>query len=437
MTEHASGGVDAAAEEEARLARRLRQFRAFAGGLLAAMALGVLAASWAAHHAATPPGRAIWQMLAGSATAGLVGGLADWFAVTALFRRPLGLPIPHTAIIPAQKARLGAALGRFVGHRLLTAAELSAALSRLDVAGLLARTLRDPPVAASLERGAARLLPRLLEGMEDGRGPALLASALRQALGGRAAGPVLGRMLRATLESDRHQAVMTSLIAQARRLLREREPVLREFVEGRVREQGGRLVGWALGSAVASRVLAALSEEIDRLDPEGSELRGAVTQWMRGEIDRIETDPERAAQIGVAFSGMLAHPAMQDWLQGIWVRLRQTVAADAESPAPWIAGATHQALERLSSMLETDSGLRGRVDAAVAAALGATLPRIQVQVSEFIARVIEGWDADTLAERLEVRVGSDLQFIRINGTVFGFLAGLAINGALIWLGGAL
>jgi uncharacterized membrane-anchored protein YjiN (DUF445 family) len=113
------------------------------------------------------------------------------------------------------------------------------------------------------------------------------------------------------------------------------------------------------------------------------------------------------------------------------------VAADAESPAPWIAGATHQALERLSSMLETDSGLRGRVDAAVAAALGATLPRIQVQVSEFIARVIEGWDADTLAERLEVRVGSDLQFIRINGTVFGFLAGLAINGALIWLGGAL
>lgn len=436
MSEYASGGVDAAAEEEARLALRLRRFRMLAGGLLAAMAAGVVMASWAAHHAVTPGGRAAWRVLAGSATAGLVGGLADWFAVTALFRRPLGLPIPHTAIIPAQKARLGAALGRFVGHRLLTGADLSAGLARLDVPALLARTLRDPGVAASLERGAARLLPRLLEGMEDGRGQALLAAALRQALGGRAAGPVVGRMLRATLDSDRHQAVLTSLIAQARRLLREREPLLRDFVEGRVREQGGRLVGWALGSAVASRVLDAIAGEIDRLDPEGSELRLAATRWMRDEIDRIETDPQRAERIGAAFSGMLAHPAMQDWLHGIWVRLRQATAADAETPTPWAAEATRQALDRLAGMLEGDPGLRARVDAAVVAGLLSVLPQMQTQVSGFIARVIDGWDAGTLASRLELRVGSDLQFIRINGTVFGFLAGLVINLVLLALGGA-
>jgi uncharacterized membrane-anchored protein YjiN (DUF445 family) len=401
-------------DHQARVA--LRRHRVIASGLLGLMAVLTLVSyalpvNW-------------WSaLLQAAARAGFIGGVADWFAVTALFRHPLGLPIPHTAIIPNQRERLGQALGRFVANHVFTGAEVSNVLRQLDLPAILHRFLADPQAAHPTAVALAAMLPRLLSTVEDGRARRVLARVVPRIVGGQAGGQVVARALHTLVESGRHQEVFGFILGQLKQALADREKAMRSAIEERVREQGGRLVGWVVGAAVARRVLALINTELDKMSPDGSELRGAFDEWVRREIARMETEPSRAAEIGAAIRGVVAHETVQVWVWDIWRRIRQGLENDVAKANGRTVTYLEAALGNLGAILEADPAARDRVNAAAEGVARTLLPTAQLKLAEFIGRVVANWDTATVVDRLELRVGRDLQYIRMNGTIVGFLIG--------------
>ncbi len=400
-----------------RLARRsLARHRAVATGLLILMA-AITLASYALPFS-------YWRdLLQAAAKAGFVGGVADWFAVTALFRHPLGLPIPHTAIIPAQKERLGRALGRFVANHVFTESEMRRTLGQIDMSGILSRFLADPQASRPAAQALAGLLPRILSTVEDGRARRLVARIVPRILGGRGAGVVTARALHGLMASGRHQEVLSFILAQFRALLAAKEDQLRVVIADRVREQGGRLIGWAVGAQVARRVLTTLNSELDKIGPDSSELREAFDVWMYAEIARMETDPARAAEVGRAIRQVVAHETVQAWLWDVWSRMRMALEADAGRPGGHTAAFIEHALANVGVLLQTDPAVRARLQSAAEGIVLSLLPSAQTSLAGFIGDVVANWDAATIVDRLELRVGRDLQYVRVNGTLVGFLVG--------------
>ncbi len=415
-------------DPDAAARRALFEHRAFANALLllmaavTAFAYGTPEAWWPSEYSRA--------LLGAAAKAGFVGGIADWFAVTALFRHPLGIPVPHTAIIPRQKERLGLALGRFVATHVFTERDIAVMLGKLDLPGILHRFLADPEASKPLAATIAGMLPRLLATVEDGRARRIVARIVPRVLSGPGANRMVTSGLRALVAGGRHQEVFGFVLVQLRALIIGKEDALRAAIEERVREQGGRLVGWALGASIARRVLGTLMAELDKMSPDGSELRAAFDEWVRREILRMEDDPTRAADLGLAIRGIIAHDTVQAWIWDIWARLRLSLEADAAKPGGRTMQVLEGALGNLGAMLENDPVVRARVQTAAEGAVRGVLPSAQERLSAFIAQVVAGWDGATLADRLELRVGKDLQFVRVNGTVVGFLVGGALYAAL-------
>jgi len=413
-------------DPDAALRRQLSINRAFATGLLLLMAALAITGYLLPLNTWT-------GLLRDSAKAGFIGGVADWFAVTALFRHPLGLPIPHTAILPAQKERLGAALGRFIANHVFTEADVRKFLGNLDSPGILHRFLADSASTEPAAQALASMLPKLLASIEDGRARRLLARLLPRLIGGRAAGVVVARALAGLVEGGRHQEVFSFILNQLKETLLAREEVLRDAIKERVKEQGGRLVGWAIGATVARRVMTAVNAELERIGPDSSEMRDAFDEWVRREIEKLETDPMRAAELGRAMQNVLAHDTVKAWAWDVWSRLRTALEQDAKKPHGRTVAVIEGALASLGESLATDESSRARVNNAVQTAVLKILPAAQAELATFIARVITTWDAATITDKLELRVGKDLQYIRINGTLVGFLLGAAIYGALLLL----
>ena len=414
-------------DPDAVLRRTLARHKAFATALL-----GLMAALTVASFAVPRGWGHGWVagLLDNAARAGFIGGIADWFAVTALFRHPLGLKIPHTAIIPRQKERLGQALGRFVATHVFTGAEVAGVLRRLDLPGILHRFLADPESARPAAQAIAASLPRVLATIEDGRARRLAARLIPRVLGGPGAGQVVARALRGLVEGGRHQEVFGFLLGQIRDLLASKEETLQAAIAERVREQGGRLVGWALGASIARRVMTTLSAELDKISPDGSELRAAFDEWVRREIARMEDDPARAAEVGAAIRRVVAHETVLAWVWDLWARLRMALEADAARPNGRTVAAVEAALANLGALLESDPAARARVQAASEGIARGLLPAAQTRLAEFIGGVVGGWDAATITEKLELRVGKDLQFVRVNGTLVGFLVGAVVYAVL-------
>ncbi len=415
-------------DPDAEARRVLRTYRAVATLLLLAMAGLTLGAYW------LPP--SYWRdLLQASAKAGLVGGLADWFAVTALFRRPLGLPIPHTAIIPNEKLRLGQALGRFVSRHVVNKDEVTRLMGRFDVGAFANQLLHDPQVVTPMARSLAGMVPRLLASVEDGRARRTLGRLVPRMLGVPEAGRVVARAMRGLVEGGRHQEVLAFVLEKLREGMLGHEAQLHAFIEEKVREQGGRLVGWALGATVASRILSGVNAELERMGPGSAELRAAFDEWVRREINRMEDDPERAAEIGRALRAVISHATVQAWAWDVWSRLRLAMEADAARPNGRTVALLETAVHNLGELLAHDESARSRLQRTSERLAAGLLPAAQTQIADFIASVVASWDTATITERLELRVGRDLQYVRMNGTLVGALAGGVLFAVLhAWFG---
>ena len=389
--------------------RRLRQSRAVATGMLAAAA-AIFMASLAV------PAPNTWILLLRSvAEAALVGGLADWFAVTALFRRPLRLPIPHTAIVPANKNRIGEGLARFLDQHFLTRDLLVAELRGLRVSERLAAWMADRRNATALAGEIAKALPFVLRAVDDTQIKAFLGRALGAQLRNAPLTALAGNFVRLVTAAGYHEAVLDRALNYARDFLARNEERLLDTVAERRRSWIPR----AINREIARAMLRGAEELIDDLrKPDGSARQSLLSAIddMAAELMNAPADPagERARLPNL--------PELQAWLAASWDKGRDIVLADLASPSSRLRRTLALAIASIGETLGNDAAMRGRLDAAIEALLAEALPW-RGELIRFVAEVVRKWEPAGFSERIEMAVGADLQYIRMNGTIVGGLVG--------------
>jgi uncharacterized membrane-anchored protein YjiN (DUF445 family) len=368
------------------------------------------AASWVAPIRAT-------------AEAAMVGALADWFAVTALFRRPLGLPIPHTAIIPANKDRIGRSLGTFVQHNFLAPTSVANRVRDAAVAQRAGAWLAEP---ANAHRAGATVA-RVLSGVADVLDDKEASDAIEQALVARAhateAAPLLARALELALEEGHHRVVIDAVLRTAGDYLDEHRQVLRD----RLRTESPWWVPEPIDDRIYEKVVGGAKRFLADLqaDPD-HELRRSIDDRLRTLVDRLRTDPDLAQRVEERKEALLAQPALQGWVASLWSELKRTLAEAARDPDSELRRRLEAALASAGRSLRDDPELQATVDRWLVGAAREAAEQYGASAADYMAATVERWDAQETSDLLELQVGRDLQFIRINGTVVGGLAGLAI-----------
>jgi len=391
----------------------LRRSRAVATGMLA-FAAAIFAATL------TVPNPAEWLLLLRAiAEAALVGGLADWFAVTALFRHPLGLPIPHTAIVPAHKDRIGDGLARFLDRHFLTRDLLVAELRGLRLADRAADWLADRRNAAALAAEIAKALPFVLSAIGDRQIAAFLTRALGDQLRDAPVGALVGKLLQILTAAGYHEAVLDRALDYARDFLAHNRDRLLDAVA----ERRGRWMPRAINREIARAMLNGAAELIEDLrHPDGTARKTLLAGIGAAAAELIEAPAEAAPFDG---SRLLNQPELQSWIASSWEKGRDLVLADLGSPSSRLRRGLALAILSVGTTLRTDPEMRARLDATVEAVLVEALPW-RAEIIRFVAEVVRKWEPRTFSDRIEAAVGADLQYIRMNGTIVGGLVGGAL-----------
>ncbi|ODU20338.1 MAG: hypothetical protein ABS87_11150 [Sphingomonas sp. SCN 67-18] len=400
--------------------------RVVATGLLVLMAAVYLVAKGQQHiHPA-------WGFVRAFAEAAMVGGLADWFAVTALFRHPLGVPIPHTAIIPRNKDRIGDTLALFLRDNFLIPSVVARRMRRVDVAAAAGRFLASPPQGRGrLRDGAARLVADVMEALDQERLGGMVKSAITQRIEALDIAPLLGQALAAAIREDRHLPLLDGIVRWAGRTLEANEHLIREMVHDRA----GSIMRWTgLDEKLANAIIDGLLKMLDEMseDP-GHPLRAKAEEGLARLAEDLQTDPAMQERVARLKSEILENPAMRRWIDGLWEQARAGLLKAARNPDSAMAGKFGEALSQLGTTLQGDARLRTTINRfARRAAVGATASYGDGLV-RLVSDTVRGWDAATVTDRLENAVGRDLQYIRVNGTVVGGLVGLTLHALDIWI----
>ncbi len=384
--------------------------RGLATGLLAAMTAIFIATRFA------PPGWPWVGYVAAFAEAAMVGACADWFAVTALFRRPFGLPIPHTAIIPRNKARIGQALGDFIGGEFLTPRVLDARLREFGPARRLADWLIAPGNVETLAPRLAALAPDIAPSGAAVRG--LVGDLVKRVADSGPAAPVLARLLRYVWRDPAARRLMDRAIGALADFVTSREVAIHGQVAGRAWKWLPKFVDDLLAERITKGLLGAVHDLRDPDHPWRIEIEGAIDRF----IDDLSGDPELIARVEALKARLLTDPRVREHLRALWSELGSRLAADPDLAEHAIA----RALTALGRWLDADARSRDRLDGWLRVATRRVLSPRRQAIGAFVAQVVAGWDAREVVDKLELQVGRDLQYIRINGTVVGGLVGLAI-----------
>jgi uncharacterized membrane-anchored protein YjiN (DUF445 family) len=397
----------------------VRQMRIVATGLLVAMAALFLAAR------ALEPWHPAWGFVRSFAEAAMVGGLADWFAVTALFRHPLGLPIPHTAIIPRNKDRIGDSLASFLRANFLVPRIVARRMARVDVAGAIGRVLAAPPKEGPLRAGAGKLAVTLLESLGDERLGQLFKSAAAQRLRSVDIAPLAGQLLAAAMAEGRHRPMINTAILWVGRTLEANEALFRQMIHDRA----GSILRWTgLDETLSSKILDGIFKLLgDMAEDPDHPLRAKTEEAMASLADRLQHDPELQAKVAAWRDAALANPAVGTWLDGLWQSARAAMLRAARDPEAVAAGKFGEAMRQMGQSLQEDARVRIAVNRFARRAAGGIVASYGDHIVTLVSETVRGWDAQTITGRLENAVGRDLQYIRINGTLVGGLVGLVIH----------
>jgi uncharacterized membrane-anchored protein YjiN (DUF445 family) len=359
-----------------------------------------------------------------AAEAGMVGALADWFAVTALFRRPFGLPIPHTAIIPTKKDVFGRSLGQFVGENFLAAEVVRGRLRALRIARRVGEWLAAPGSAERVTTEAAAALRGVLAVLRDEDVQAVVAEAVTRRAAAQQVAQPLGRLLGRVVEGGGHHGVVDLVVRRLHDwLVVHRDEVVRRIAE----ESPGwtpRFVDRQVGVRVHKELLRFAADVRD--DP-FHPARGAVDGFLAEFARELRTDPETIGRVERAKAQLLARPEVQELIASSWGAVRSLVldaAADEESE---LRRRIRDGVRSFGARLASDARLQGKADGWLEAAAEYVVARYRDEITSLISETVAGWDAAEASRKIEANVGRDLQFIRINGTVVGALAGLLIH----------
>jgi uncharacterized membrane-anchored protein YjiN (DUF445 family) len=397
--------------------RALRRMKATAGGLL------VLAAAVYVVCRLAGDGNGAWGYIEAAAEASMVGGLADWFAVTALFRHPLGIPIPHTAIIPRKKDQIGEGLAGFVKEYFLTHEIVAERVDAAKVPQRVGEWLADPEHARRVAAELSTAVSGLAATLHDNELRDAVAAFADKRLRDLDTGPLLARLLDALCDSGQHQNVLTTSLKGLIRFLDENRTVFRQ----RVAEESPEWVPDWVDERVFNKGFAALQSFLAdvTIQPE-HELRGAYDEQLRALAERLRSDPEQIAKVERAKVELLDHPQVREWLSTLWLRGKTLVVDGAEDPSSDLRRGVERLVVRAGEVLRDDQQISGRIEEVLQQVARYVVTHYGADLTAVISSTIEHWDSDATSRRLELQIGRDLQFIRINGTVVGALAGLAI-----------
>jgi uncharacterized membrane-anchored protein YjiN (DUF445 family) len=363
-----------------------------------------------------------------AAEAGMVGGLADWFAVTALFRRPLGLPIPHTALIPTRKDALGASLATFVGENFLSPEVVRRRLADVDLAGKLGSWLERPANAARVTDEVAALVKGALEVLSDDDVRAVAEEAIARRVRASEAAPVLGRLLGNVVGDGSHHPLVDVLATRTASWLRTHQADVVAVVETQAPAWSPAFVDRALARRLHAELLR-IAEDV-AADPR-HRFRVALDRYLVGLAEDLRDDPDTAVRLQALATRLLDHPATREALGTLVGATRRAAVELIDEPDGELRSRTAAAIAGFGQRLGSDPALRDKVDGWVGDAVDHVVTRYREEITRTITDTVERWDGAEAARRIELAAGSDLQFIRINGTVVGALAGLALHGAAV------
>jgi len=360
------------------------------------------------------------------AEAAMVGGLADWFAVTALFRHPLGLPIPHTAIIPRNKDRIGEALASFLRENFLIPSVVARRMQRLDVAAAAGRFLQTPAGEGTrIRAGASRLIADIFESLDDERLGGIVKGAISSRLRAMEVSPLLGHALASAINEDRHVPMLEAAIRWMARALDANEQLIRDMVH--------KKANWVLKLAALDAKLAdAIIDGLRKLTAEMSTdpahpVRIKVEEALAQLANDLQTRPETRARVEGIKEQLLDNQSVGLWLDALWQKGREAIVKAARNPDAVLAGKLGEVLKSMGGTLEKDPRIRAAINQFARRAAVGMAASYGGSIVKLVSETVRGWDARTVTARLEAAVGRDLQYIRINGTLVGGLVGLVLH----------
>ncbi|WP_374407087.1 DUF445 domain-containing protein [Pelagerythrobacter sp.] len=372
-----------------------------------------------------------WGYVHAFAEAAMVGGLADWFAVTALFRHPLGVPIPHTAIIPENKDRIADTMAQFLRDNFLTPAVVARRMQAMNLARAMGDFLVKPPAAgpggaqSRIGAGAAELFAGALESLDPERLGGQVRAGLKHQLDKLEVAPLLGQMLGAAIADKRHLPLLDAIVRWAGLTLEDNEAMVRAMIH----ERANALLRWTgLDERLANSVLDGLYKLLAEVlvDP-NHPLRGKIEEGLEKLVHDLQHDSEMREKVERMKRELLDNPAVADWWQGVWERMRTALIAMARDPDSTMDGWFGSTLAELGAALQGDPRLQMQVNRFARRTAVGVATRYGGQIVQLVSETVRRWDARTITDRLENAVGRDLQFIRINGTLVGGLVGVTIH----------
>ena len=402
-----------------------------------AIALGLLVGAGLLYLVASALGERhpAWPYVAAFAEAAMVGAIADWFAVVALFRHPLGLKIPHTAVIPSNKDRIGENLATFICANFLATKQVLEKIGRFGAAARLADWLADARHAeqAAMQLGAA--LRYVLTALDDRRVQRFFGSAVLAQLDRLDGAALAGRLLDALATRGHHQTLLDALLRKLAGLLDDEAVKARvsEVVAGEV--QYLKLLGLdkVAGRYATNKMVAGVVRLVGEMAEDAQHpLRREFDAFVVGLVARLQDDPGLRDRFAQVQRELLATPALARQLRGLWSELVAWARADLENPGSALRARVADAVRQVGEKLRADASMRAFIEEQLLAAAPLWIERYREDIRRYIVARVADWNADEMTRELERNIGRDLQFIRINGTLVGGLAGLLIHAATQW-----
>lgn len=410
-------GADTAADAER--ARNLRRMKAVALGFLVGATILFLACRWGMAN-----GGPSWLGYVGAAAeAGMVGALADWFAVTALFRHPLGLKIPHTAIIKRKKDQLGEGLGTFVRENFLSADVVETKLRDAEVASRLGKWMSEPAHAVRVADEAATVLRVAVELLNDEDIQHIIDRTIVKRLAEPQWGPPVGRVLSQMLAENRQEALIQLLCDRAFEWALDAGPTIERVVLRDSPTWSPKFVDQLVGDRI-HRELMDFTDKVRR-DP-NHELRQSATRFLFEFANDLQNDPSTIARAETVKEQLMERDEVTRAAETAWKTLKRLVLEGADDPSSALRSRIADSVVQIGESLRDDADLRDKVDNWIIRGAQHLVTQYGSEATTIITDTIERWDAEEASRRIELHVGRDLQFIRINGTVVGALAGLII-----------
>jgi uncharacterized membrane-anchored protein YjiN (DUF445 family) len=409
-------------------AEALWRMKCFATGLLlASIAVFIAARLLLSVHP-------VFGFVAAFAEAAIVGAMADWYAVTALFRHPLGIRVPHTAIIPENQDKIGDNIGRFIEKNFLAAAPISEKLRQVDFATLAADWLADRQRSARLAHFVVQFLPQGIEALERAGLRSFLVSSAVKRLDTLEVGPLAAQMLETFTADGRHHALLDDLLGSLHRVLGDARTV--EAIQQNIREGLPTVFKYLKADDYLMRKIIGAAHKIleDVKDDPEHGIRKEFDAYIASFIEKLKTEPGYLEATNRIKASLLARPEVRDLAQNTWEGLKAWVATNAAKEGSVLHSHAEAILATIGQKLKNDEAIRGQINAGMVTTLQKLVQTRKHSIAEFAADQVKAWDKSQLTRLLELNIGRDLQYIRINGTLVGGLIGLLIYSSVVVFG---